>query len=100
MVITSFTNKKLARKVSKLLVNKSLAGCCQILGPIESHYIWQNRAEVTEEYLCFIKTTKEKYKKLEKVIKDNHPYQVPEIIVVNITGGHKPYLNWLKQSTT
>ena len=97
MVMTNFPDKKLAQKICKLVVKKSLACCCQIIGPIESHYIWENRAEVSKEYLCLIKTTAKQYKKIEKIIKDNHPYQVPEILAVNIKKGHKQYLDWLNK---
>lgn len=95
LVLTTFPTKKTAQKICKMIIKKSLAGCAQILGPIESHYVWQNKVENSKEYLCLIKTTKDKYKKLEKIIKENHPYQVPEIIKVDINGGYKPYLNWL-----
>jgi periplasmic divalent cation tolerance protein len=97
MVITTTPDKKTARKISKILIEKSLAGCCQITGPIESHYVWKNRAEISKEYLCFIKTSKEKYKNIEKAIKDNHPYEVPEIIAFNITKGLKSYFDWLNE---
>jgi periplasmic divalent cation tolerance protein len=81
-----------------MLVKKSLAGCCQIVGPIESHYIWENRAEVSKEYLCLIKTTTKHYKRIEKTIKDYHTYQVPEIIAVDIEKGYRPYFKWLNKS--
>jgi len=97
MVITTTSDKKTARKISKILIEKSLAGCCQIIGPIESHYVWKKRIEISKEYLCFIKTSKEKYKNIEKVIKNNNPYKVPEIIAIDITKGLKSYLNWLNE---
>ena len=55
LIITTYQTKKDAQKLCRMLINKSFAACCQIVGPIESHYIWQNRAEVSKEYLCFIK---------------------------------------------
>lgn len=96
-VITTTPNKKIAQAICKIVIDKSLAACCQIIGPIESHYIWKNKQEKSKEFLCFIKTTKAQYKKLEKIIKTNHPYEIPEIIALNIIQGFKPYLNWLKQ---
>jgi periplasmic divalent cation tolerance protein len=98
MVITTTPKKKDAQKICKLIIEKSLAACCQIIGPIESHYVWRNRVEVNKEYLCFIKTTKERYEELEKAIKKTHPYEVPEIIATDIYYGYKPYLNWIEES--
>jgi len=95
MVITTTPKKNHAQKICRVLAKKYLAACCQIVGPIESHYVWKNRVEVNKEYLCLIKTTKARYKELEKAIKKIHPYEVPEIIATDISNGYKPYLNWL-----
>lgn len=95
MVVTTTPKKNHAQKMCRVLVKKSLAACCQIVGPIESRYVWENRVEVNKEYLCLIKTTKARYKELEKAIKKIHPYEVPEIIATDISNGYRPYLNWL-----
>lgn len=100
MVITAVPTKKVAQNICNIAINKSLAACCQIIGPIESHYIWKNRVEVSKEYLCLMKTTKIRYQKLEKMVKNNHPYDTPEIIAINISHGFKPYLSWLSEFTT
>jgi periplasmic divalent cation tolerance protein len=99
MVITAVPNKTVARNICNIAIDESLAACCQIIGPIESHYIWKNRKEVGKEYLCFMKTALKQYKKLEKAIKNNHPYEIPEIIAIKISQGFQPYLNWLSQFT-
>ena len=49
--------------------------------------------------VCVIKTRKSLYKKVEKAIKENHPYEVPEIIAVSIAKGSKDYLKWLSNET-
>lgn len=98
IVVTTTPNKKTARTICDFLIDQSVAACCQIIGPVESHYIWNNRKEVSKEYLCFIKSGLKQYKKVEKVIKNNHPYKTPEIIAINITQGFKPYLKWLSKS--
>jgi periplasmic divalent cation tolerance protein len=98
LIITTFPVKKDAQKICQLLISKSLAACCQIVGPIESHYTWQNRVEVSREYMCLIKTIKSRYKSVETIIKKNHSYIVPEIITLDITSGYKPYLDWIQKS--
>lgn len=99
MVITTIPQKKDAQEICKLIIGKSLAACCQIIGPIESHYVWNNRVEVSKEYLCLIKTTKARYKNLEKVIIKIHPYRTPEIIAIDISSGYEPYMKWIEEST-
>jgi len=98
MVVTTIPKKNHAQKMCRVLVKKSLAACCQIVGPIESRYVWGNGIEVSKEYLCLIKTKKTRYKDLEKAIKKIHPYEVPEIIAIDISNGYKPYLYWIETS--
>lgn len=67
--------------------------------PIESIYSWKGRIEKAEEILCAIKTKEELYGGVERIIKENHSYEVPEIIAVPIVKGSDEYLNWLNEST-
>jgi len=94
-VFTTAGEKDDAEKIARELISKKLAGCVQIVGPVISTYRWQGKIEKTEEWLCFIKTRQDLYGELEKTIKKIHPYDVPEIITVPISGGSKGYLKWL-----
>ncbi|MCP4049655.1 MAG: divalent-cation tolerance protein CutA [bacterium] len=94
-ITTTFDKEKDARKIMSLLVEKSLAPCVQITGPVTSVYRWQEKVEVAKEWRCEIKTKKSFYNAVEKLIKDNHPYEVPEIIAVPIIYGSNDYLNWI-----
>ena len=78
-----------------LLVSKRLAACVQILPGLESHYRWRGKKETSQEVLLLIKTKISIYKKVEKLILKNHPYEVPEIVCLSITQGSKTYLSWL-----
>jgi len=77
-----------------MLVEKRLAGCIQIVGPIVSTYWWKGNVETAGEWLCFIKSKKTLYDELEKGIKEVHPYKAPEIITVPIISGSRDYLEW------
>lgn len=94
-VFTTTEKKEDAEKIAKALVEKRLAGCIQIVGPIVSTYWWKGNVETAGEWLCFIKSKKTLYDKLEKAIKEIHPYETPEIIAVPIINGSKDYLGWL-----
>jgi periplasmic divalent cation tolerance protein len=94
-IITTTDSKDLAKKIACTLVEKKLAACAQVSGPIESTYEWQNKIENTEEFYCFIKTRKSLYKEVESCIKSLHSYSVPEIIALPIIDGNTSYLEWL-----
>jgi len=94
-VFTTTEKKDDAEKIAKALVEKRLAGCIQIVGPIASTYWWKGNVETAGEWLCLIKSKKSLYKKLEKAIEEIHPYETPEIIAMPIVAGSKGYLEWL-----
>ena len=94
-VVTTISGKRGAEKIAKSLIDKRLAACVQILGPIKSIYRWKGKIETAKEWVCVIKTRADLYKKVEAAIKKIHPYEVPEIIALPIIAGDKPYLRWI-----
>lgn len=97
-VFTTVSNKEEAQKIADLILNKRLAGCVQI-HPITSSYWWKEKIETNEEWFCIFKTREELYEELEKVIKEIHSYETPEIIATPIVNGSLDYLKWLKKET-
>ncbi|MDY6985754.1 MAG: divalent-cation tolerance protein CutA [Candidatus Thermoplasmatota archaeon] len=96
-VITTVGSKRDAERIANVLVEKHLAGCVQISGPIESIYWWEGRVERTEEWLCVIKSENSIYGEVERAIKKNHPYEIPEILAISVIEGNKDYLEWLSK---
>ena len=94
-VLTTVEHKADAEKIAKGLVEKRLAACVQILGPLTSYYHWQGKLDSAAEYLCLIKSRDDLFSLLETEIISMHPYDVPEILAMPITKGGKDYLNWL-----
>jgi len=97
-VFTTTEKKEDAERIARALIDAKLAACVQIMGPIESTYRWKGKIERTAEWFCFIKSTQKMYPELESAIKKEHPYEVPEIIAVPVSGGSADYLEWLKSS--
>ncbi len=95
-VFTTTEKKEDAERIAKIIIEAKLAACVQIMGPIESTYRWKGKIEKAAEWFCFIKSTKKLYPDLESAIKKEHPYEVPEIIAVPVSGGSAEYLDWLK----
>ncbi len=98
-ITTATETKEQAQKIARHLVEKKLAACVQISGPIESTYHWKGKVETASEWLCLIKTRESLFKKVEAAIKKLHPYETPEIIAVPIIKGSKEYLKWLDAET-
>lgn len=94
-VLTTTETKADAQTIANALVEKRLAACVQIIGPITSTYRWQEKVETAEEWLCIIKSRQDLYQALEKAILEAHPYDVPEILAIPVATGSKDYLKWL-----
>lgn len=95
LVITTFETQDQAKEMANKLVELKMAACVQIVGPITSTYIWKGKLETTTEWRCEIKTTQAKFPELEKAISDNHPYELPEIVMIPIVSSNAAYFDWV-----
>lgn len=98
LVSTTTEGKADAQAIASALVEKRLAACVQVVGPIASTYRWQGRVETAEEWLCLVKSRADLYPQIEQAIVAMHPYEVPEILAMPISGGSALYLAWLEES--
>lgn len=94
-VSTTTEKKQDAERIARTLVEKRLAGCVQVIGPILSTYWWKGNLETAKEWLCLVKSRCDHYQELEKAIKETHPYETPEITATPIVAGSEDYLRWL-----
>ena len=95
-VVTTTAERKDADALAKAVLDKHLGACVQISGPIDSSYWWNNRLEKAQEWILTIKTRRDLYKPLEKLLLEQHPYDQPEIIAtacVEISAGYQKWLN-------
>ena len=99
LIITTTANKESAREIARLLVEKRLAACAQML-PIESIYFWQGKICEESETALFIKSKTALFDEIKAAIKENHPYEVPEIVQIPITDGLPEYLKWIGDCTS
>ena len=98
LVMTTCPGKETAKAIARLLVEQQLAACGQIFS-IESIYTWQDKVHDEPEFMLLLKTKTALMDALTKVIKDNHPYEVPEIIQLPIMNGFPAYLDWINSNT-
>jgi periplasmic divalent cation tolerance protein len=87
--------KKNVKRLVGVILNARLAACVNVIKNVDSYFWWENKITNEKEALLMIKTKEVLYKRLKKLIKDNHPYSVPEIIGFKINKINKAYLNWL-----
>ena len=100
LVLCTCPDEQTAINIAENIVAQRLAACVNVLPAVYSVYHWQDNVESAKENMIIIKTTQEKYPSLEKVITSLHPYEVPEIIAVNIDNGLPEYLKWIESSIT
>ncbi len=94
IVNVSFPDQESAIQISKYLLENKLVACAQI-SPIESYYTWQGNFESCKEYKASFKTVHQFWPKIEPIILQKHPYEVPEILAVPIIEVTQSYLEWM-----
>ena len=98
IIVSTFPNKTITKKIANQLVKKKLAACVNI-SKIDSVYSWKGKIQNDSEYLAFFKTTKKNEKILKNELKKLHPYDIPEIVEIKVNSMNKSYLDWLNNST-
>lgn len=99
-ILCSCPNRETAEEIARQLVERRLAACVSILPGMTSIYRWQGKVETESEELLLIKTSQPSTDALQTALVQLHPYDVPEIIVIPIEDGHRPYFDWVDQCTT
>ena len=95
-IFVTVPNMSTANKITSFLLEKKLVACVNIIPKIKSVYWWKNKICKSNEQLLIMKSTKNNFNKIVKKIEKIHPYEVPEIVCVDITA-NKDYLNWIKE---
>lgn len=88
-----------AKKLAVSIVTKKLAACVNIMPSVTSVYFWEGQAMEDEESLLMVKTRSNLLSQLTQHVQEEHSYIVPETIAVNMVGGNKQYLKWIKENT-
>jgi periplasmic divalent cation tolerance protein len=97
-VIFSTVPPALSASLAGNLIEKNLAACVNIT-PVRSLYRWKGESCDDNEHLLIIKTRRDLADTVIRALKREHPYEVPEIIVLPVIAGHAPYLDWVYQET-
>ena len=98
-VLTTVSTEEEARRIAADLLDRRLAACVQVVGPILSRYRWQGKVEQGREWQCLAKTEAGLYEEVEAAIRGIHSYDEPEIIATPIAAGSAGYLAWVSSET-
>jgi len=94
-VLTNLPDSESAFNLARTVVARRVAACVNVLAPATSFYRWEGREEQASEVPVIIKTTPERYAELESVLRECHPYELPEIIALPVVQGLENYLGWV-----
>jgi periplasmic divalent cation tolerance protein len=100
VAMTSCGSPEEARKIAHALTEARLAACVNIVPGISSIYRWKGQVEEASEVLLIVKTRSMLLPQLQRRLQELHSYEVPELIVLPITGGSPSYLAWLADETS
>ena len=98
IVLTTLGADADAGSLARTLVEERLAACVNIVPGVTSVYRWQGAVSQDREQQLIIKTTNARLKALEARLRQLHPYELPEFIVLHAGGGSEAYLNWVAES--
>ena len=98
LVLCTCPTRAAANAIATALLEERLAACVNQVAGIKSLYRWEGRVEDDDELMLLIKTTTAQYPALEEMIRNLHPYEVPEIIGIPLAIGSKAYFDWIRNS--
>ncbi len=98
IVLSTCSERETAERIAHRLVEQRLAACVHILPGVQSVYRWQGAVESESEVLMLIKTKASLLQEVQSTIASLHSYEVPEFLVLPISGGSEAYMAWLETS--
>lgn len=99
VILVTVVNQQDAIRIGEAMVNARLAACANIVSRVQSIYRWKGKVVKAKEALLILKSTKSRYRALEKAIKAIHTYEIPEIIALPVKDGHDRYIGWVRSET-
>lgn len=98
-IVSTAPDRETAERLAALAIERRLAACAQVTGPIQSTYRWQGQIETANEWQLMLKTRTACVEALRELIVAEHPYEVPEFLVLAVASGYQPYLDWIAENT-
>ncbi len=95
-----FPSEESALTLAKMLIEKKLIACAQILPPVKSVFQWDNEIKIEHEIVMILKTRKENFEIIEQLVLAHHPYEIPCLLELEVSRQNSSYLSWLLENTS
>ena len=100
VVLVTLPDQAAAEELVDGLVQENVVACGTILPGATSIYRWEGAIERAQEALVVFKTTAAGASRLVRRVPELHPYDVPEVLVLPVEEGHRPYLEWIEETVS
>lgn len=98
IVLCTFPDVAKARETGTALVESQLAACVNLIPAVESIYRWEGKVDTSAEVLALFKTTPAAWPRFESLLRELHPYEVPEIVALRPEQVAQSYAKWVVES--
>ena len=98
IVLVTVSSEEEGKRIADILLQKKAIACANVIREIESFFWWKGEVDHSGELLLLMKSRGKLLEKIVKLVKENHSYEVPEIVAVPIIGGSADYLRWIDES--
>ncbi|HTF56441.1 MAG TPA: divalent-cation tolerance protein CutA [Planctomycetota bacterium] len=99
ILLVTAPDARSAARISDALVGERLAACVTVVPGARSTYRWKGKIERAREAVLLVKTRAALVRRVERRVRELHPYEVPEILALPVTAGEKRYMKWIEEST-
>ena len=97
LALSTCPDEATAKQIAATLVQERLATCVNRVAGVTSTYFWDGRLQDDAEILLIIKTSQTRVEALMARLKTLHPYDLPELVVLPVSGGNEAYLQWVRE---
>lgn len=95
VVLTTVPDAAAGAKLARALVKSGVAACVNVIPGVRSVYRWKGKIAESREALLLVKAPKKNFRAIERLVRDKHPYELPEVLAIPVAGGSAGYLQWL-----
>ena len=99
LIYTPLPDAQIAREIAGILLDEGLIACANILGEIESVFIWNGKTESATEAAVLLKTSATTIEAAVTRLGALHPYETPAIVASVCDAAHPDTLQWLAEQT-
>ena len=99
LILITVPDEKTADSIATMLVDEKLAACVNVVPGLTSYYHWQDRLNKDSEFLLLVKTSPNLFEIIRETVLKLHPYDLPEIIALDISTGFQDYIDWIISQT-